>query len=230
MLNARYVWNSCVVVCAVAVAASFISVARAEQAAAGVRQPLFLLCPHTAHYSAWSLYLMVDDKDPKKILSLGLEKLKDKNSKDTSYEDVVAAQADAKTSRENVASLDAKEFGHGELNVAKDDALHVSLTPAGDGFTLGVSLRISANDRFTIGGRAQGKQDVALKYDETAKTWSVQVKVLSDAKGKSIDGVAGQAMTGIVFPVTGTGIYTVLGVLKDGETFTLLERGGMKGD
>src|SRR5437868_14433857 len=88
----------------IAFSASAATPAAAEK---GVKQPVFLLCPHAEGYSAWSLYVMVDEQDPQKILSLGLEKLSKKNSKDSSYDDVVAAQSDPKVQRERIGSLDA---------------------------------------------------------------------------------------------------------------------------
>jgi hypothetical protein len=193
-----------------------------------VKQPVFVLCPHTEHYSAWSLYLTVDESDPRKVLSLGLEKLVRKNSKDSSYDEVVAAQSDPKVEREQVASIDAKDFGSGQLNVAKDDALHVSLSPIKDGYTLMVSLRISADERFVIGGKDARKRDVALTYDAISKHWIAQVKQLRDDKGAAVNGAPGTTMTGIQFNVTGTGIYMVVGRLDTGDEVVLLDRGGMK--
>ena len=60
----------------------------------GLKQPIFLLCPHTKGADAWSLFFVVNANDHSKIMSLGLEKLIKQNSKDSSYGEVVAAQAE----------------------------------------------------------------------------------------------------------------------------------------
>src|SRR5258708_5988961 len=125
---------------------------------AGDRQPVFLLCPHTAHYSAWSVYFVVDKADPAKVLGIGLDKLIGKNSEDlmtggqaaTGYDKVLAAQKDSATKTENVAWLDAKDFSGGALEVRKDDALKLSVKPAGTGYDLMLSMRIAASKRFDI--------------------------------------------------------------------------------
>ena len=191
----------------------------------GMKQPVFLLCPHEEKSSAWSLYLLVDENDHHKVSSLGLEKLKKQNSKDSSYEAVLAAQDNPKIERETIAELDAKDFGAKQLKVEKDNALQVALTPNADGsFDLMVSLRVSMDGRFVIGGKEQAKRKVALSYDEDRKAWQAQVKTLTDDKGKPVADAAGRTMTGIVFPVTGTGIYVVLGVFADGEVASLMDR------
>ena len=226
----------CLVLTMVSMLATALGAATAEAATPavtavtsdnGIKQPVFLLCPRSAGYSAWSLYVMVDEGDPHKVLSLGLEKLNHKNSKDSSYDDVVAAQSDPKGEHELIASMDAKDFASNQLSVAKDDALHVTLTRAKDGYALMVSLRVGANERFIIGGKDQGKRDVALTYDAAAKRWFAQVKQLRDDKGAAVN-AAGQTMTGILFPVIGTGIFTVVGMLDSGDSVMLLDRAGMK--
>ncbi|HYG73426.1 MAG TPA: hypothetical protein VEK08_00230 [Planctomycetota bacterium] len=193
----------------------------------GIKQPVFVMVPHVKKYSAWSLYVVADKKDPSKLLSFGLEKLVGKNSEDLSpngFENVVAAQQDPKTQRENLGILDASQFGSGQIRVDKDDALHTSLTPVGpDTYRLMVSMRIAADKRFTIGGKEQGKRDVLIKYDKATKSWGACATTMKDAEGKSIVENGCKPITGIVFPVTGTGIYRVVGVIE-GEPVVLLDR------
>ena len=194
----------------------------------GVKQPIFLICPHAAAYSAWSIYVIVDSQDHGKILSLGVESLKNKNSMDSSYRDVFMAQNDSKIQRELVAALNAKDFGAKELRVTEDDALHVSLTPLTDGtYELMASMRVGAFDRFGIGGKGVSKRDVVLIFDPSRKAWSVQIKTMCDNRGTKIAGLTGKTMTGIVFPVTWTGIYTVVGMFEGGISKTLLDRSFM---
>lgn len=208
------------------VLAAFGVIAPALQSAEeGLRQPVFLICPHREKYSAWSLFLTVDSKDPSKVLALGLEKLKKQNSKDSSVDDVIAAQKNPKTDRELLQSLDAKDFGSGMLEVQKDSALKVSVTPQADGsLKLMVSLRISADGRFVIGGKESGKKDVALRFNKDTKTWGAYALTLIDIEGNNA--VAGQPkpMAGIVFPVKDTGIYRVVGVVDGGDAIVLLDR------
>ena len=201
--------------------------AEGAAAAEGAKQPIFLLSPHRTKFSAWSLYLTVDPNDPSKVLQLGLEKLVGKNSEDLApqgYEAVLAAQGDPKTQRETLSTLDAANFGSSQIKVEKDDALHVSLTPVdADSYRLMVSLRIAADQRFTIGGKEQSKRDVLVKYDKGSKKWSACATTMIDAeKNKIVEGGC-KPISGIVFPVKGTGIYRVVGVLE-GEPVVLLDR------
>lgn len=202
--------------------------ALSHAADAGIKQPVFLLCPHTSKYSAWSLYLTVDSADPKKVLSLGLEKLKQQNSKDSSYDAVVAAAKDPKTAREPVASMDAKDFGSRKLRVEKDEALFVGLTPQGEGtYLLSVSLRISADERFAFGENGKNRTKVLLTYDAGSKTWQAKAKEVYDEKGAKVDALSDSHMTGILFPVTGTGIFTIAGMFENSDGATLLDRSEM---
>lgn len=199
----------------------------ARAADSSVKQPVFVLCPHAGGYSAWSLYLMVDASDPKKVLSMGLEKLRKQNSKDSSYEAVVAAQRDDRVGREPVASINASEFGKSEMRVAKDDALHAGVTPNADGtYRLSVSLRISADERFSL-GEGKNRTQVVLTYDAASKSWQAVTKDVYDDKGVRSDSASGAKMTGIIFPVTGTGIFTIVGMFDTGDSVTMLDRGGM---
>src|SRR5258706_14657126 len=54
-------------------------------AAATQKYPVLLLCPDHERYSSWSLYFLVNKKEPTKVLSLGLEELSQLNHKDTGY-------------------------------------------------------------------------------------------------------------------------------------------------
>jgi hypothetical protein len=209
----------------VLVAMVLLPIAVARAAETDLKQPVFLLCPHSSKYSAWSLYLVVDPKDHSKVLSLGLEGLKNQNSKDSSYADVLVAQYDPKVAREFVAGLDAKDFSSGTLNVAVMDALHISLAPQPDGsLTLMISMRVSATGRFVIGGKKLSSQNIALVYDPVAKTWLAKVKTLSDFNGDRVALASGKTMTGLIFPLTGTGVYTIMGVMEGGDSTTLMDR------
>jgi hypothetical protein len=190
-----------------------------------LKQPVFLFCPHSSKYSAWSLYLVVDPKDHSKVLSLGLEGLKNQNSKDSSYADVLVAQSNPKVVREFVAGLDAKDFLSGQLNVSIMDALHVSLAPQSDGsLSLMISMRVSASARFVIGGKKLANQNISLMYDASTQSWLAKVKTLSDYNGNKVPLASGRTMTGIIFPLTVTGVYTVMGVLEGGDATTMMDR------
>lgn len=210
-----------------ALAFASLIAAGAAPAAETIKQPIFLLCPHTEHFSAWSIYLTVDKDDPSKVISLGLDKMNGKNSEDlkpNGYDKVLHAQSDPSTQTENVGSLDAKDFQSGMLEVKKDNALKISMTTAAGGYRLMLSMRISADKRFVIGGNEQSKRDVMVTYDTTAKKWSACALTLLDEKGSPAVSGKCKPISGIVFPVTGTGIYRVFGVLGDGEAITLLDR------
>ncbi len=211
-----------------ALSATLLSLTSARAADAGVKQPVFVLCPHAAGYSAWSLYLMVDPADPKKVLSMGLEKLRKQNSKDSSFEAVVAAQKDEKVGRDPVAAITAAEFGKSQMRVEKDNALQAGLTPNADGtYRLSISLRISADERFNLGDNAKNRTQVVLTYDAGSKTWQAITKDVYDDKGARADVASGSKMNGILFPVTGTGIYTIVGMFDSGDGVTMLDRSEM---
>jgi hypothetical protein len=191
----------------------------------GVKQPIFLMCPQKAKYSAWSLYLTVDSADHSKVLGLGLDKLVGQNASGSKYAAVLAAQKSGHGKIKNLGVLNACEFGHGELAVKEDDALHVSLTPqSGGSYELMLSMRVGASDRFDIGGKAKGKRSVALQYDPSSGTWHATAEALKDNKGANVAGAAGRTITGILFPVTGTGIYMVACVFDDGDGMVVMDR------
>lgn len=192
----------------------------------GVKQPIFLVCPHNKGESAWSLFFMVDDSDHSQILSLGLEKLIKQNSKDSSYLLVMAAQHDPQVKSELITKLDAKDFATLQLDVKKDDALHVSLARRKDGsMELIFSMRVGASDRFVIGGKeGLGKRELVVHYDPITTLWLVRAKILLDYMGVKIPSAPGRAMSGLVFKVTDTGIYMVVGVWENGDGAILMDR------
>ena len=190
-----------------------------------LRQPIFLMCPHNEHYSAWSLALVVDKNTPSKPLKIILEKLNGKNGKDDGYAKVYAAQRDAKTEREELASLDAKSFGSGALRVEKDNALKVTVTPEGENFNLMIDMRISAEGHFIIGGAESTRRNVILKYNKIFKTWEALATVLADKDGSNvIASPEGAPITGIDFKVTATGIFTIAAVLAGGNAIMVYDK------
>ena len=198
----------------------------AHSDAGGVdKQSVFLMCPKLKGYSAWSLYLNVDRNNPEKVLSLGLEELQGKNAQDMTYDAMVAAQSDAKTKRKNLGTLDVAKFGSGTINVTDSDALHVSVAPAGKDLRLSLSMRVSFDGRFTVGGKEQSSKDILFKYDAAKKSWSAVANHLKDMTS-GVDAANGSnlALTGIVFPVTGTGIYRVVAATTDGDGVVVMDR------
>ena len=171
-----------------------------------------------------SLYVEVDKNDKSKILALGLDSLKGQNSKDSSYDAVVSAQSDPKVRRENLGTLKADDFGHGQIEVKKDDAMKISVTPAGKDLRLFLSMRISLDGRFEIGGKDSGKRDVLLRYDPGTQRWYACADHLKDTEGHDAAGGSCVRVTGIAFPVTGTGIYRVVVATEDGDAILTMER------
>jgi hypothetical protein len=191
----------------------------------GVRQPVFLLCPHKEGNSAWSLFLKVDKADPSKVLYLGLESLNKVNSLDSkSFDAVVEAQRKDSTPRTELQKLDAAQFGKGEIKVEKNNALLVTATANADGsLKLNISMRRTSDKRFVFGGKEQAQRDLVLKYDKAAKQWGAFAQQLVDAEGAKIAEGGTKQMLGIQFPVTGTGIYRIVGWMADGESHKLLD-------
>lgn len=180
-----------------------------------VKHPVFLLCPQKERSGAWSLSLVVEKSDPSKPLKLVLEQLNGKNAKDETYTKVLEAQSDPKAERDEIGSLDAKSFGSGTLSIKKDNALNITFTPEGDHYNLMIDMRITADQRFMIGGAESSKRNVIVKFSKAYKKWESQATVMQDATGKDlINGGSPMPMSGIVFPVTGTGIYTIHGVFS----------------
>lgn len=191
----------------------------------GLKQPIFLLCPHNTGRDAWSLFFIVDENNHSKILSLGLEKLLKQNSKDESYREVLAAQNDPTVKRELITELDVKDFATLQLNVDKDNLLHVTLARQTDGsMDLMISARVSSSGRFIIGGEDKAKRDLVVHYDPITTNWLVKAKTLQDYKGVKIADAPGRLMPGIVFPITGTGVYLILGVWENGDVAILMDR------
>jgi len=203
---------------ALLVAGTFFCVeARAE----GARQPVFLMCPHVKKYSAWSVYLTVNPADPSKIVSLGLDKLQGANSVDLdSFE---AVRAKARGAGETLGTLAAKDFGSGSIKIEKDDALHLSAQQVDpETVRLLISMRCTSDKRFVIGGKEQKNRDVVLKYDKGSKTWNAVAMVMKDINGRKLL-EPGTPIQGIRFPVTGTGIYQIVGILGSGEEVVLVD-------
>ncbi len=193
--------------------------------AATEKQPVFLMCPHKERYSAWSLSFVVDKKDPSKPLSLILEELSQKNSKDEGgYAKVLAAQADPATPRVQVATLDAKSFGSGALRVTENNALSVTCTPDGENYKLSIDMRVSADGHFIMGGQEASRRDIVLKFDKTAKKWKAYATALTDKNGRNVVGADPVQITGIAFPVTGTGIYRVAASLASGAGVIIYDK------
>ena len=217
-VHSNWMWAA-----ALAVSCLLVGPALAEDGTA--TQAVFLICPHQEKYSAWSLYLTLDAKDKSKIISMGLETLKKQNSKSSSYEAVLKAQSDSATEREKLGTLEVAQFGKKELKVEKQDALHVSVESAENGaYHLNLSMRVGASDRFVIGGKERKKNDVVLKFDKATNTWGAFAATLTDGKTKKKLEVKDAPMSGIVFPVKETGIYSVVGVVNGSETVTLMDR------
>lgn len=194
-------------------------------AAPSEKQAVFLLCPRHKTYSAWSLYLEVDRDDPSNVRALGLEELRNKNASDSSYEDVLAAQNDPATQRKSLGTLDAARFGSGTINVTDSDALHVSVARVAAGeLRLTLSMRISFDGRFEIGGKEESKRDVLFKYDSDKKAWFACADRLVDNNGRQTVDSGCLPLTGIVFPVTGTGIYRVIAATTSGDAIVVMDR------
>lgn len=200
----------------------------AASAADTTRQPVFLISPYKEKYSAWSLYIVTDKANPGKITTLGLEKLSKKNSKDMDYEDVIKAQNDSKTEREELGTLDAKEFGSGKIEVKKDEALKVSISAESNGdYKLFVSMRIAADLRFEMGGKEENKRNLILHYDKAKNKWAAYVSKLEDQEKKPVVKGEMKEISGIEFPVTGTGIYEVYAHVDGIGRVFVYDRGGM---
>ena len=197
-------------------------------AADGVRQPVFLICPAEHGYSAWSVDLTCDETDVSKIMAISIEKLKRKNAKDATFADVVKAQLDPKTEREQIATLGVKDFATGSLLVKKDEALAIQLKPASNGdYHLQINLRVgvAAADHFYIGGKEQDKRDVVLHFDKAKNKWGAYAAALEDTSGKNAISGTNKPMAGIVFPVNqASGISKVVGVINVDDAVILFEK------
>jgi hypothetical protein len=188
------------------------------------KQPVFLLCPHSKGYSALSLFVEVDPADKSKVLAIGLEALKDKNSKESSYDAVLQAQNDPKTEREPVGRLNVTEFASGMIHIKQHDALKVSVAPAGEDLRLTISMRVGLDQRFLIGGKDQSKRDVILHYRPDTQTWEARATRLQDYTGRSV--VDGQPLriSGLCFPITATGVYRIVAATESDDPIILMDR------
>jgi hypothetical protein len=196
----------------------------AREAANVEKQPVFLVCPHQHGYDAMSVYLEVDKNDKSKVLAVGLENLKGKNSKDSSYDAVLRAQRDPNVRRENLGILNADAFGRGMIEVRQNDAMKIGVTPAGKDLRLYLSMRISLSDRFNIGGKDANKREVLLRYDPGMQEWYACATRLKDTEGREHASSGCERVTGIAFPVSGTGIYRVAIVNDAGDAFVVMDR------
>ena len=206
-------------------ASELVTVA-ADKAAneAVLKQPVFILCPHKSGYSAWMLYVEVDKENPAKLKALSLESLTHINSIDHHYDEIKDSVTNPKTAREQLDRLPADKFAGGSLNVNKNDALHVSLTPVGNDYQLNLNMRVGATDHFIIGGEERAKRSIVLHYDPQEKFWSACATHLEDAEGGTVVKGGYVPMYGMYFPVSFTGIYRIVGVFKTGEFAIMMDR------
>jgi hypothetical protein len=206
-------------------AMTLVSPALSASTAETVKQPVFLICPSTAKNSALSLYLVVDGRNHNKVLALGIEELTGINASGSSYDEVLSLQRDPETKRTPVSELEARDFGRRELVVEKDDVLHIALYPRHDGsLEIMCNVRVGSSERFVIGGKQRAKRAAVLRYDDRAGTWHAEVEAMSDSTGRRVEGAIGKTITGVLFPVTGTGIYMVAVAFDDGTGVLLLDR------
>lgn len=187
--------------------------------AADNKQPIFLMSPHKKKYSAWSVYVVADPANPAKIASLGLDKLKGQNSEDNAngFDGVWKAQFEAGTERESLGTLDAAEFGRGKIEIQKDDALKLSMEAAGEDYKLIISMRCTSDKRFEVGGKYAKIREILVKLDKASGKWYAHANLIKNINEETLVGPPGAPILGITFPVTGTGIYRIVGVMKDGE-------------
>ena len=209
------------------IAASLLGLAGAafaHEAGNVVKQPVFLICPHQHGYDAMSVYLELDKNDKSKVLAVGVEYLKGQNSKDSSYDAVLRAQKDPNVRREDLGVLKADSFGRSMIQVKENDAMKIGLTPAGKDLRLFLSMRISLSDRFNIGGKDANRRDVVLRYDPAKQEWYACATRLKDTDGRDHASSGCERVTGIAFPVSGTGIYRVAMVDDAGDAFVVMDR------
>ena len=69
---------------------------------------------------------------------------------------------------------------------------------------------------FIIGGDASEKRSVVLKYNSALKKWSAYATVLLNEKGQNAVGALPLPISGLGFPVTGTGIYRIVAGVQGG--------------
>lgn len=218
--------------CVLAIAASFAH-ASDYQNTAGTqstpettleKQPVFLFCPHVEQKGAWSLYVLVDKKAPSKPLAIGLEVLDGKNSKDITYNGVLAAQKDPATHRSPLGQLDAKDFGTSKLEVKENNMLSIGVTPEKDGLHLEINARISLDQFFMVGGAQRNQRDLVLQYSYVNHAWVAKSPTLQDNTGHNAAGKFKLALTGIVFLASSTGVSRIAAVDDLGAAIMLMDR------
>lgn len=196
------------------------------QAADEAKQPVFLMCPHKKKYSAWSVYVVADPSSPGKIASLGLDKLKGENSEDNpnSFEGVWKTQFEPGTTRENLGTLSAAEFGKGKIEIQKDDALKLSMEPAENGdYKLVISMRCTSDQRFEVNGKKGKNREILIKYDKAENKFYAQAVLIKNINEEVLVAPPGAPILGIDFPVTGTGIYRIIGIMKGGDQLLFVD-------
>lgn len=202
-----------------ALVTAFSVIPAPAQAADGNKHAVFLMCPHKKKYSAWSVYVVADPANPSKLTGLGLDKLSGENSEDNAdgYEGVLKVQQSGGGTVENLGKLDASEFGKGKIEIEKNDALKLSIEAAGEDYRLMISMRCTSDKRFDVGGKNVKNREILVKFDKGSNKWVAHATKINSISGEPIVAPPGGPITGITFPVTGTGIYRIVGVMKSGE-------------
>lgn len=185
-----------------------------------IKFPVLLLCQHKEKSSSWSLCLRADKNDPSKPVSLVLEELVGKNSKDDKYNGVLIAHQDTKTVRPVIKTINADQFGKTKLEIVENQLLSVDVVPTTDGLRLDVKARISLDGFFAIGTQPGAHGVVYLKYDKTFQTWEVVSDSLSGINGTSVP--KNTTIKSILF-LSGTRVSLIVAVDKYGKPTKLLD-------
>lgn len=188
------------------------------------KQNVFVFCPHTEGRGAWSLYVVVDKNNPRKPISMGLEELPGKNSKELTYKGVLDAQKDSATPRTELSRIDAKDFATGSLNVSENNMLSIKVAETNEGLKLTVDARVSLDDRFVVGGPNANHGELMLQYSGIYKCWQIKAKKLDNLEGRNVVGKYAMTLSGIIFSAGSTRVSRICAVDEFGSPTILMDR------
>ncbi|MEI6235224.1 MAG: hypothetical protein WCT04_19370 [Planctomycetota bacterium] len=189
-----------------------------------VKQNIFVFCPHVEGRGAWSLFVLFDKSNPSKPLSIGLDELPGKNSKELSYKGVLDAQKEPSTRRTELARLDAKDFATGSLEVRENNLLSVKVAEAVNGLKLSVDARIGIDDRFVFGGPGGNHGELLVKYSGVYQCWQTQALRLENTDGRNVVGKYNLTLSGIIFNAGSTRVSRICAVDEYGCPTILMDR------
>lgn len=169
---------------------------------------LLLICPHNTGKSSYSVYVIIDKNSPDKLLSVGLEELKNKNSFDNKYEEVINAQFDDNFFKEKIDQISINDINEKEINFK--DILKFKLSKNDNGYTIHIDSKVSVDKNFIVGGKEINKRNITIEYSTVCNKWQMCTKCFCDNNNKDFTNGISKIITGLRYSAGQTKVSKII--------------------